>query len=120
MLTLSAAVRVYLAREPTDMRRSFDRLSEMVRSEIQEDPTSGNLFVFRNRRGDLVKILFWDRTGFVQWYKRLERGTFCFPHDGEVDGAELGLILEGIDLTNARRRDRFSLRKSFSRKVSKN
>jgi transposase len=73
----------------------------------------GHLFVFRNRRGDKLKILYWDHTGYVLWYKRLERGVFHFPPvtaGGEkIGAAELALILEGIDLATARRRPRFRL-----------
>lgn len=86
MLTLSPAVRIFLCVEPTDMRRGFDRLAEEVRSIIHEDPMSGHLFVFRNRRGDRLKVLSWDRNGYAVWYKRLERGRFNFPAaaDGTV------------------------------------
>lgn len=111
MLTISPAVRVFLAATPTDMRLSFDRLAALVDRLVGEDPLSGHLFVFRNRHGDRVKILIWDRTGYVLWYKRLEEGVFHFPHaaDGraEVDAAELALLLEGIDLEGARREHRY-------------
>lgn len=100
------------------MRRSFDRLAAMVREEIRQDPLSGHLFVFRNRLGDRCKILFWDRSGFCLFYKRLEEGTFRFPSGDpretgrggesiEVEAAELALLLEGIDLSGAKRRKRF-------------
>lgn len=100
------------------MRRSFDRLSAMVREVIRQDPLSGHLFVFRNRMGDRCKILFWDRSGYCLLYKRLEEGTFRFPVDDstrregeresvEVEAAELSLLLEGIDLAGAKRRRRF-------------
>jgi len=78
-----------------------------------QDPLSGHLFVFFNRRGDRVKILFWDRSGFCLWYKRLEQGVFCLPQDladavnPEVELADLSLILEGIDLSGAQRRKRY-------------
>ena len=108
MLMLPASVRVYLARDPADMRCSFDGLMARVTGVLERDPFSGHLFVFRNRRGDRVKILLWDRTGFAIWYKRLEKGTFRFPaHEElclEVEGSELSLLLEGIDLRGARRR----------------
>lgn len=79
-------------------------LAEMVQQSLQQDPLSGNLFVFRNRRGDKLKILYWDSDGFAQWYKRLEEGTFRFPrivegqHSVEVKASELAMLLEGIDL----------------------
>jgi len=116
VLTLPPSVRVFLAMEPTDMRCGFDGLSARVRSLLDEDPMSGHLFVFRNRRRDRVKILFWDRSGFCLWYKRLEKGTFRFPDErtegsSEIEAAELFLILEGIDLHKARRRPRWRPRK---------
>jgi transposase len=97
------------------MRCSFDGLTARVASVLAADPFSGHLFVFRNRRGDRVKILFWDRSGFCLWYKRLERGTFRFPEAAgssvEVEAAELMLLLEGIDLRGARRRPRWQRKK---------
>jgi transposase len=113
MLTLSPAVRVLVCTEATDMRRSFDRLAEMTRSILLEDPFSGHLFVFFNRPRDRVKILFWDRSGFCLYYKRLEEGCFHPPSGSgrrvEVAAAELTLILEGLDLAQAQRHKRFSL-----------
>lgn len=110
MLTVPPSVRIYLATEPADMRCSFDGLMARVEA-LKKDPFSGHLFVFRNRRGDRVKILFWDRSGFCLWYKRLEKGTFRFPSVSteslEVEAAELMLLLEGIDLRGARRRPRW-------------
>ena len=100
------------------MRYSFDRLEGLVRGILDKDPYSGHLFVFRNRRGDRIKILYWDRTGFCIWYKLLEKGTFRLPEGSEtsvqLEAAELSLILEGIDLTQARRRRRYR-RKSLGR-----
>jgi transposase len=72
-------VRIWLATAPVDMRRSFDALAEHVRTILAGDPTSGHLFVFRNRTSQRVKILWWDSDGYVLYYKRLERGTFQFP-----------------------------------------
>lgn len=116
MLTLPPSVRVFLAIEPADMRCGFDGLSARVQSLLGRDPMSGHLFVFRNRRRDRLKILFWDRSGYCLWYKRLERGRFRFPagesdRELEIESAELGLILEGIDLRGARRRPRWRPRK---------
>lgn len=112
MLTLPPSVRVFLAAEPTDMRRSFDTLAAMTREVLKQDPLSGHLFVFGGRRGDRIKILLWDRSGFVLYYKRLEKGTFRFPPSDagsiEIEGAELALILEGIELAGAKRRERFT------------
>ena len=113
MLMLSPAVKIFLCADATDMRRSFDKLAEMTRSVLAQDPFSGHLFVFFNRPRDRVKILFWDRCGFCLYYKRLERGSFRVPKldsgSAELDSAELTLILEGIDLAGATRQKRFSL-----------
>jgi transposase len=113
VLSVSSALRIFLATAPTDLRKGFDGLSQLVRERIAQDPLSGHLFVFRNRRRDRIKILYWDRDGFALWYKRLERGTFRFPEakDGrvEVTPAEMAAVLEGIDLHHARRRPRFAL-----------
>ena len=114
MLTLPPSVRIYVCSRPTDMRKSFDALSSVVRGTMAQDPMTGHLFVFFNRSGDQVKVLFWDRNGYSIHYKRLEKGTFGLPQtrpgpDGhvEVEAAELALILEGIDLRGARRRPRW-------------
>ncbi len=114
MFTLSAAVRIYVAAAPCDLRRGFDGLSALTRSVIGTDPMSGHLFVFLNRRRDRIKILAWDRTGYVLFYKRLELGTFRIPVEPragqlhvEVDSGELTLMLEGLDLRHARRQQRW-------------
>jgi transposase len=114
LLTLPSAVRIYLAAEPVDLRRGFDGLAAATRSLIGADPLSGHVFVFLNRRRNRVKLLAWDRTGFVLLYKRLERGTFKMPAEPppgqrhvEVDAGEMGLMLEGLDLRGARRRKRW-------------
>jgi transposase len=99
------AVRVFVYTEPTDMRRSFDRLAAMVEQFLGQDPFSGHLFVFVNRRADRMKILFWDRSGFGLFYKRLEQGTFHLPSAPgeplELNVTRLTLILEGLDLSEA-------------------
>jgi transposase len=114
MLTLPPSVRIYVATEPTDLRRSFDGLSALVAHGLGHDPLSGHLYVFRNRRGDQVRVLFWDRNGYALYARRLARGRFHFawePSAGathvEVEAAELALMLEGIDLAVARRRPRW-------------
>ena len=90
MLTLAPAIRIYLCVQPTDMRRGFDRLAEEARAIAREDPFSGHLFVFRNRRENRLKVLSWDRNGFAIWYKRLERGRFAFPTlEGEEGAREI-------------------------------
>lgn len=114
MISLSPAVRVFFARDPADMRRSFDGLTALVRDFLGHNPLSGYFFVFRNKTGDRVKLLYWDRTGLCIWYKRLEKGRFKFPVDGaddpstEITSADLLLILEGIDLAPARRAVRYA------------
>jgi transposase len=94
-------VQVWLATMPIDMRKSFDGLAEVVRSFLKSDPLSGNLFVFCNRGGHLVKILWWDQNGLAIYYTRLERGEFRWPRSGEMaveitcDG--LLRLLSGLD-----------------------
>lgn len=114
MLTLPAAVRIYVAVDPVDMRKSFDGLAGVVRERFLMDPMSGHLFVFRNKRGNLMKMIWWDRTGYALLAKRLSRGTFQLPTsvgEGEerirIEAGELGLMFEGIDLRRARRRRRW-------------
>jgi transposase len=111
MFGLSAAVHVYLATKPADMRKSFDGLAALVSGSLALDPLSGHLFVFVNRRRDRIKILYWDRDGLAVWAKRLERGTFRMPAAGadrvEMTTADLAALLAGIDLNTARRRVRY-------------
>ena len=114
MLTLPPSVRIFVCLSPADMRRSLDGLAAMTREVIREDPLSGHLFVFFNRRRDRTKILFWDRSGLCLYYKRLEKGVFRLSAleqakriRTEMEVAELALILEGIDLAHAKRRARF-------------
>jgi transposase len=98
MIGLPSQGRIYLHRGPVDMRKSFDGLSGLVRGAFEQDPLSGDLFVFLNRRRDLVKVLYWDRDGFALWAKRLERGRFTLPGGAtqEVDRSALVLLLEGV------------------------
>jgi transposase len=111
MINFPPTVRIYLAVQPADMRRGFDGLAALTTSVIGQDPLSGHLFVFCNRRRDRMKILYWDRDGFAVWMKRLERGVFNLPTPTgdrvEVTPAEMAAILEGIDLKHARRQRRF-------------
>jgi transposase len=111
VLSLPPSVRIFLARGATDLRKSFDTLAALVCEMIAEDPQSGHLFVFLNRRKDRVKILWWDRSGYCLLAKRLEHGRFHIydQADGndasyEVSASDLSLLLEGIDLRGARRR----------------
>jgi transposase len=114
MLSLPPSVRILLAREPADMRKGFDGLANLVQSVLQEDPLSGHLFVFRNRRGDRIKLLLWDSDGYLILYKRLEKGTFRFPapSDAEatsvaVKATDLIMLLDGVDLQSVKRRPRY-------------
>ena len=99
MLSLPPSVRILLAREPADMRKGFDGLAHLVESVLQEDPLSGHLFVFRNRRGDRVKLLLWDSDGFLIVYKRLEKGTFRFPEPCEAESTSVTVkATEGLSI----------------------
>jgi len=115
MLSLPSSIRVFACLRPTDMRRSFDGLAALVEQFVGQSPLSGHLFLFRNRPGDRVKILYWDRDGYALWYKRLEKGTFRLPESVdqtssvEIDPTQLALILGGVELAGARRRKRFRL-----------
>jgi transposase len=109
VLTLSPAVRIYVATGATDLRRSIDGLAALVRERFALDPLSGHLFLFRNRRGDRLKILAWDQGGFWVLYKRLERGTFAWPDPEDeapvlLRASDLLLVLAGVDLVHTRRR----------------
>ena len=112
MLNLTAAT-IYLCLDPTDMRKSFDTLAVLVREHLQGDPQSGSWFVFRNKAGNRLKILSWDRDGYALWQKRLEAGTFEFPKvigvaaGVAITATELALILGGVAL-NAKRRPRYA------------
>jgi len=109
MLTLPPSVRIFVALGATDMRRGMDSLSTLVRERLGLEPLSGHLFLFRNRRGDRVKILLWDRSGFWVLYKRLERGTFSWPtcEEGtsvELRTSQLMWLLSGAEITQTSRR----------------
>src|SRR6516165_5665298 len=100
MLTLPSSVRIWACTTPVDLRKSFDGLAALVETVLSADPLSGHLFVFRNKSGDRLKILFWDRDGLVIYYKRLEEGRFVFPpaRDGygiEIRSADLAMLLDG-------------------------
>ena len=122
MLNLPLPVRVYLCLQPTDMRRSFDGLCRMVREFVGADPLSGDLFVFRSKRGDRVKLLYWLGDGLAIWYRRLEEGTFVFPSAAaqglswsravgteglEIRATDLAMLLDGVDLASVKRRKRY-------------
>ncbi len=109
MLTLPSSVRVYLAAEPVDLRRGHDGLVALVRNAWRLNPFEGHLFVFLGRRLDRVKILVWDRNGFVLYYKRLSQGRFRMPPIAagatrvEMDATTLAMLLDGIDVRYVRR-----------------
>jgi len=118
VLSLSLPGRVFLCTLPTDMRKSFDTLAALVQTALGQDALSGDLFVFRSRRGDRIKLLYWDEDGYALWYKRLEEGSFVLPvadgkraavgtHGLVLRPAELAMLLDGIDLSNARRQRRY-------------
>ena len=113
MLSFPPAVRIWLALSPVDLRKGFDALAELVRQHLRDDPLSGHVFVFRNRRSDRIKLLDWDEDGYVIVYKRLEAGTFRFPTAAEGQGgvtlraAELAMLLDGVDWQNAKRSRRY-------------
>jgi transposase len=101
MIAAPASVRVWLAAGVTDMRKGFDGLAALVQNQLQADPFSGHLFVFRGRRGDRIKVLWWDGDGLCLYAKRLERGRFVWPQATEgsvsLSAAQLSMLLEGID-----------------------
>lgn len=101
MIALPAGVKVWLAAGATDMRKGFDGLAALVQTQLAEDPFSGQLFVFRGRAGDRLKILWWSGDGLCLFAKRLERGRFIWPQatHGSIHltGAQLSMLLEGID-----------------------
>jgi transposase len=123
MLSLPLPVRVYLCLAPTDMRRGFDGLCRLVRESLGADPLSGDLFVFRSKRGDRLKLLYWLGDGLAIWYRRLEEGTFVFPkldqpaglswsqavgtQGLEIRATDLALLLDGIDLSSVKRQKRY-------------
>jgi transposase len=114
VLTLGLTGRIWLCADPVDGRKSYDGLASVVTAHLSGDPLSGDLFVFKNRRGDRLKILAWQGDGFALYMRRLERGTFQFPKSTaagvEITATDLALILGGIDLRSARQRPRYARR----------
>jgi transposase len=113
MLSLPPTVRIWLAAQPADLRKSFDSLAALVRDGLQGDPLSGDIFVFRNKAADRIKLLVWEEDGYAIWYKRLEQGRYRFPaaHDGsphvEIRTADLIMLLAGVDLSSVKRTKRY-------------
>ena len=102
MIPVPAGGRVFLAAGPTDMRKGFNSLAVLVQDYLKRDPFSGQAFVFRSRRGDLIKVLWWDGQGLCLFAKRLERGRFVWPMTTRwgavtLSPAQLSMLLEGID-----------------------
>jgi len=113
MLSLPLPVRIFLSTRHVDLRKSFDGLAQLVREFLGVDPMSGHLFVFRNKRADRLKLLYWDNDGYMIVYKRLEKGSFRFPAPSgddqgvEIRAADLTMILDGVDLGSIKRQARY-------------
>ncbi len=111
MLNLGLGGRIWVCVEPVDGRKSFDGLAAIITSHLGRDPLSGDLFVFKNRRGDRLKILAWQGDGFALYLRRLERGTFVFPRantaEVSVTATELAMILGGVEFQSTRQRRRY-------------
>lgn len=103
MMTVPPGVKIHLALGFTDMRKSFDGLSVMVQEVLKEDPFSGHMFVFRGRKSDMIRVLFWDGNGMCLFSKRLQQGYFVWPSVREtgtthmITSAQLSMLIEGID-----------------------
>jgi transposase len=113
MLSIPGALKIFLAVAPTDLRKSHDGLAALVEHVLEADPFSGQLFVFRNKRADRVKLLYWDGDGYALWYKRLEVGSFRFPATEAgatrvpIAASDLTMLLSGVDLTSVKRSHRY-------------
>ncbi|MBC6994838.1 IS66 family insertion sequence element accessory protein TnpB [Neolewinella lacunae] len=111
MLSFSSQQRYFIYRGETDMRKGFNGLSGLVRNHISHDLLSGDVFIFLNKRRDRIKLLVWDRNGFVVWYKVLEQGTFELPAANntslEMSWTDIYLLLEGIEIKSVKRRKRY-------------
>lgn len=111
MLTLGRTGRIWICTTPSDGRKSFDGLQAVVTAHLGKDPLSGDLYVFRNKRGDRLKILAWQEDGFALYLRRLEKGMFAFPKadaaEVSVTATELVMILDGVELGYAKTRRRY-------------
>ena len=113
MLSIPGGLKIYLATAAVDFRKSHDGLAAIVEQALKEDPLSGSLFVFTNKRSDRVKLLYWDNDGYALFYKRLEVGVFRFPRaEGasqklSISAADFQMILSGVDLSSVKRLNRY-------------
>lgn len=116
MFSLHAQQKYYLYTEATDMRKGFNGLSGLVRNKLGQNPLSGTVFIFLNRRKDRMKLLVWESGGFVLYYKLLESGTFQLPQVQDQSAAiswhQLMLITEGVELSSVKKRKRYRLKKA--------
>jgi transposase len=114
MFALTSSCCYYLYRQPTDMRKSFDGLSGIIRNQLKRSPTSGEVFIFINHRRDRIKLLRWEEGGFILYYKRLESGTLELPSVSStaltctMTWAHLVMMIEGISVVRTKQRKRFS------------
>jgi transposase len=115
MFLPEADIRIWLCTQPTDMRKSFNGLSALVKSQLEEDPLSGQLFAFINKRKTQMKVLYFDRTGYCIWAKRLEQGQFNFQSKSKgkklLSWMQLKLLLEGIKIEKHRQYKRYQHKK---------
>ena len=113
MISFSPLLKIYLHREPIDMRKSYDGLFGIVKNDLAMDVRNGGLFMFINLKRNRVKLMYWDKDGIAIWQKRLEQGSLQHPQPAgnakhlEIDAAELSLLLAGIDLASVKRRKRY-------------
>jgi transposase len=123
MISIASSTRIFVATSPTDMGKGFDGLQGLVSSVLGQDPLSGHLFLFVNRRRDKLKVLYWDGDGLAIWYRRLEQGTFQMPtisNDktaAEINREDLIMLIRGLDYENVHRRKRFKITDSQPKKV---
>jgi transposase len=115
MISIASSTRIFVATSPTDMRKGFDGLQGLVAGVLGQDPLSGHLFLFVNRRRDKLKVLYWDGDGLAIWYRRLEQGTFQMPSitddqtAAEINREDLLMLIRGLDYENVQRRKRYKL-----------
>lgn len=112
MFTLSSTHRFFFYQYPTDMRKGFDSLAGLVRDQMQSDPTNGSVYIFMNKKRNLIKLLHWDYDGFTLYYKRLEEGVFERPllqENRQITWSDLVLIIEGIKLDSVVKEKRYNL-----------